>query len=148
MSVFAVQHHQLEERFNAQITLGGDGGSPVTTRFANDPSDPPTSGPWCRVTVRQANRDRAEIGQAAGSPLHRTTGAVFVECFVDHGVGSQAGLALADRVREAFQAQTITSGSNSITLRAPYLQNGSAGDRQGPWWRLTVVCPFFADDME
>ena len=82
-----------------------------------------------------------DVGAAA--ERSRTPGVLFVELHDDHKAGTTQLAALADRVMTAFQRATF----DDVTYRTPYIANGSSGERAGKWWRITVACPFYADDI-
>jgi hypothetical protein len=134
-------HHAIESRFSTLISAGGDGGSSVPTLFGNDNAAHPESGTWARVTISQAARDRRDTGAAA--VRSRTVGVLLVELFAEIGTGTQAILDLADRVLVAFDSEH----ASGITYRTPRIQGASTPDRFGKWARVTVECPFFADDL-
>lgn len=127
-------------RFSEQITEGGDGGSNITTLFPNDTATEPDTGLWARVTVREGQRIQTDVGGA--SVRSRTPGVLFVEVFDEYAAGTADALALAARVQAAFERQTL----DGVVFRTPYLQGGSSGSRVGKWIRITVACPFIADD--
>lgn len=129
-------------RFEDQIADGGDGGATVPTLYPNDAAAEPNSGLWARVTVREGQRNQVEVGSHA-TIRSRTPGVLFVEVFDDYAAGTANSGAVAERVLSAFQRQTISG----VVFRTPYLQGGSSGTRVGKWVRITVACPFIADDV-
>lgn len=137
---FSTIPNDIVARLNTQITLGGDGGAAILTVWANAAYTEPQSGRWISAVIREGSRTLVQFG----SPRSRTLGILFVECRDDWEHGTKNLTDLAERVRAAFDRW---QSSNGVQFRAPYLQGGSSGDRVGGWWRLTVACPFYADDV-
>ncbi len=138
---FVTLWNTIQARIEAQLVAGGDGGSAVVVRYPNAVQDEPSSGLWIAPTLREGGREPAQISSGA-SHRSRTSGVLFVECHNVLGVGTADLRALAERVRVAFDRWS----SSGIQFRPCYLSNGSGGDRVGKWWRITVACPFYADD--
>lgn len=149
MTVLATMLFLIQSRLESRITNGGDGGPSVPTRWGNDNSDSsgyqPTSGRWMRASVRLASREQVE-SVGAPSPMRRSVGAFFVEVFDDREAGSSGVLAIIDRIRTAFDRQTIQSGSVTIRFYSAAVPDLS-GTYEGDQWRVTINCPFVADDF-
>jgi len=134
-------------RFKSLLELGGDGGAALATRYPNDPRAEPDTGPWALVTLREGVREQLTIAPPIRS---RTDGSrLYVDLYDEIGIGTKPLTDTAQRVLAAFQRQALVSGTTEIVFETPgYGAGGSAGQREGKWWRVQVTCPFHVDDED
>lgn len=140
-------HAAIVDRFKTLLELGGDGGAAIPTRYPNDSREEPATGLWALVTVRDGARDQLTIAPGIRS---RTEGSrLYVDLYDEKGIGTKTLTDAAQRVLAAFQRVPLTSGTTEIVFETPgYGAGGSAGQREGKWWRVQVTCPFHVDDED
>lgn len=141
-------HLAIMARVNARLELGGDGGAPIFTRYPDDNRETPETGPWLLATIVEGSRETITIGEPA---LSRTPAFLYLDFYrapLSQGVADL--LALAERGRVAFQRVTLTTpGTAQVRFETPeFGAGGSSGQRQGKWWRVQLVCPFYVDDQD
>lgn len=139
LAVFTALGDKIRSRFSTRIEFGGDGGAPIPTRYPNDNRDEPDTGTWARVTIREGEREQADIGAAL--VRSRTVGVLFVELFGDVNAGTKALSDLAGRVGSAFQRTDVAG----VAFKTPTF---NSGERSGTWWRVLVKIPFYFDDTD
>ena len=99
--------------------------------YPNVPFTPPNNLPWLQVSLTFGDNSYATlIGPSTG--FNKQNGLLTVNIFTPVGVGSAANYTIAERIKDLFDRQTVSSiifdaasGPNSITPSEPeaaYLQ--------------------------
>lgn len=105
---------------------------------------------WARVTFRPTLRRQATLGPEGGRRFE-DRGAIFVQLFVDGAVGEAPMAALADSVREVYEAREIGS-SELVTYAATRRAGGDDGRGgtvvdDGRWTMSVVTIPYWFDQQ-
>lgn len=141
-------HLAVMGRVKTRLELGGDGGAPIFTRYPDDNRQEPATGPWLFANLVEGNREPITIGEPA---LARSPAFLYLDFYrAPLGKGVSDLLALAERGRVAFQRVTLaTPGTAQVRFETPeFGAGGSSGQREGKWWRVQLVCPFYVDDQD
>lgn len=123
--------------YNAIRTVVKNAGLGVPVIYDNDPTAPPTTGPWIRCNIRGGEKQQTEIS-GAGHGTVRAPGVVIFQVFDDPGTG-EAGLnAKTDALEALFRMTTV----GTATFRVPYTTRVGRSSTQ---WQDNVTCPYFDD---
>lgn len=71
---------------------------------------------------------------------YRTQGLISAAVYVPLESGEKSGLSKADRIADYFRAVT----DRGVTFKTPLARSV---EREGAWWRISVVCPFQWDEV-
>jgi len=102
---------------------------------------------WVRVTFRPAVRVQATIGPP-GSRRFEDRGLIFVQIFVDIGLGVKPIADLSVSIREVYEARTI--GSQELVTYAATRRTGGERDPRptdGRWSMAIVTIPYWFDEQ-
>ena len=106
--------------------------------YDNAPFTPTDGVKWVRFTVLPGDSVQASIGVAK---RFRTVGVAVAQIFLPIDRGDKDALALAETVKLAFRATTVSG----VTFRTPSLRRVGRTDN---WYQINVNCPFYADEIE
>jgi hypothetical protein len=124
----------LEEDFATAIAQAQQ----LVTQYDNAPfTKPAPPGPWARMRVIRGETTLIEINRV-GFRTFRTVGILSVQLFVALELGEGEATQMADIIANRYRGITRAG----CLFRSPTIGDGS---RDGPWWTLTVFCPFHAD---
>jgi hypothetical protein len=134
-SFFESMRIAIESRFAAYWTAEG-GGVPI--RWSNLPFTQPDAREWVSLDILTTHGTQESIG---GVALERQKGTAKVMIFLPSNFGESAGRILADIAGRAFQLGRLTSGSVSVTMRAPSIKRSG---RRGAFSMWEILIPFEA----
>src|SRR5690606_2111204 len=102
---------------------------------------------WVRVTFRPTVRVQATMGPAGGRRFE-DRGLIFVQLFVDVGLGVKRIAELAGSVRDVYESRTIGS-PELVTYAATRRTGGERDPRQtdGRWSMAIVTIPYWFDEQ-
>jgi hypothetical protein len=109
----------------------------VQVKYENFDDATPASGLWAKYVFMPGSAEDASIG-APGNNLVRSTGIVMIQVFHDFGEGDGEVYELVDDLINHVRSTDVPN----VTFRAPYPNRVG---RNGKWWQINVVCPWFAD---
>ena len=110
----------------------------LPTQYDNAPLDKPENAEWARITIKESESNQTSIGGSTNQ--HRTVGVLIVQLFAPWGQGDKEARRLADVVKAAFLAITVSG----VRFRTPsVIPVGRTGDE----WQINVSCPFEKDDI-
>ena len=96
----------------------------------------PLASTWVRFTVLFGQATQAEISPA--KRRHRHLGNIMVQIFTPIDLGDKRAYEMGDKIIEHFRGVTVAG----VTYNSPYYTSVGL---DGPWWRVALTCPFFAD---
>ena len=129
----------IRARFSTQITTGQS----LTTIHDNVPDSAiPTTGRWCRLSLRFGEQRARTIG--ADAAQYQTIGVAIAQVFAPLGDGDGVVLQLADAIVTAFRGVTL-AGPPVIHFDSPYLSTDPALD--GALWSVNVTIPFRIEEL-
>jgi len=138
---------EIIDYLHAQLTQGGDGGTPIVTLDPNgryldenlEETTQPQSGTWIAYYIRHVSAK--QVSTPCPTIRERRSGILMVLCHIGADKGEKRLLTLADRVADAFRGKKLST-TELVRFRTPQL-----GDRrrEGAWWRLNVNCEFYSD---
>lgn len=107
-------------------------GTTTPIRWDNTDADlyPPDEKEWVRLSIQPG-----AAAQVAMPNDFRHSGIIFVQVFVEKGIGEGRALDLADAAAAIFRGQS----ANGITYRAP--SPSKAGPREG-YYQINVSIPY------
>lgn len=135
MATLAAIAQALQQRFQTEVATPNS----LAVQWDNQPLQPGAAA-WARFSVQPVTSDQVTTGSQR---RWRTEGAAFATIFYPLEKGSAAALALADAVVAAFRGVTVSGA----TLRAPRVAY-HARTENDRWWQITVVCPFYSDEID
>lgn len=92
---------------------------------------------WVRFKVLPGDSFQAEVGT---QNTYRTPGVCIAEVFCLIEMGDKLLLEMADIIKAAFRSVSY----EGVVFRTPSIQSPM---REQKWWRVSVHCPFYADEM-
>jgi len=101
------------------------------------PSSQPEDAKWARVWIVWGDSLLVEIGAQKN---FRTVGQLVANLFLPVEKGDKDLLAVADTIRSAFRAVTVSG----VVFRSPSI---TTVGRTGNWWQVDVSCPFYTDEL-
>lgn len=107
----------------------------LPTGYEDAPFDPPDVSPWAEINTIAGDPFIAELGE---EKTYRTAGVVFVRIHVPIEDGERVARRLADAVVRNFRAVF----DRGVLFRVP---GAPTSKRDGPWWTVTIECPFLSD---
>ena len=129
----------IRARFAAQITTGQS----LTTVHDNVPNaSVPSTGRWCRLSIRFGLSQATTVGGSAAQ--HRTTGVAIVQLFEPFGNGDGSQLQIVDAITTAFRGVTL-AGPPVVHFDPPYV-SGDASVDDG-LWQTNVAIPFRVEEL-
>lgn len=109
-----------------------------------------SSATWVRVTFRPAVREQVTMGPENGRRFE-DRGTIFVQLFVDVGLGAKTMADLAGSIRAVYESRTIgTIGTlELVTFAASRRPGGDRDPRQsdGRWSMSVVTIPYWFDEQ-
>lgn len=129
---FEAMANTIRSRFK---TLVGDV-EKIPVHYDNEQKDKPENKLWARLNILPGQSIQVEIGK---SERFRTPGVMIVQLFLPIGKGMRDLHKMADKIKTAFRAVTVTG----VVFRTPSEENVG---RTGSWWQMNVSIPFYADD--
>lgn len=102
---------------------------------------------WIRVTFRPAARVQATMGPPGGCRFE-DRGLIFVQTFVDVGLGVKRQAELASAVREVYERREVGS-PELVTFAATRRSGGERDPRQsdGRWSMSVITIPYWFDEQ-
>ena len=138
---FEAVHNTIRNRFNAQLVTGGSlaADDVAWDNLAFDTHNEGDSSKWVRLNVIPGESESLGLG----SSLMRVEGYVQASVFLTIDKGDKLALELADEIVAAFNSVTETYSGNTVVFRTPSDQNVG---REGSWWQVNVLIPFYSDN--
>ncbi|MCP3980750.1 MAG: hypothetical protein GY716_15720 [bacterium] len=143
MANFETLYNALRTRFKTSVedvvplAVQYDNDPPFGTSGSNYSEQDPQEDVWCRFAIVPGSSGMVDT--AGTVHTFRTQGLCRVSVYGPINRGDRAVLVVVDTINEAFRAaQTI-----DYVVEVPDV---SQGRRDGPWWRMDLDCPFFADE--
>lgn len=120
--------------------------APATIPYAFEGETIDAAATWVRVTFRGAARVQATMGPVNGRRFE-DRGTIFVQIFVDIGLGARTAATIAGAVRTVYEGRTIGS-SELVTYAATHRTGGERDPRQtdGRWSMSVVTIPYWFDE--
>jgi hypothetical protein len=130
----------IRNRFAAQVTTPES----LTTVHDNVPNQAiPTSGRWCRLSLRMGLQEQLTVGGPQAGHF-RTTGVALAQLFEPFGAGDGTQLELVDAIVDAFRGVTL-AGPPPIHFDPPYVSAPPTLD--DGLWLLVVTIPFRIEEQ-
>jgi len=135
---FEAVANTIRSRFEAQVAVAES----LTTQYDNQrlPDNVDVNSAWCRFAIKLGDGLLTEIG---GSKTHRYPGVAIAQLFVPIHHGDREGLRLADVIKTAFRAVTVSG----VTFRTPSVNNLGL-ETEKKWWQINVSCPFYFNEIQ
>lgn len=101
---------------------------------------------WVRITFRPAVRVQATMGPSGGRRFEER-GVIFVQLFLDIGLGVKPLATLAGSVRAVYESRTIST-SELVTYAASRRTGGDRDPRlsDGRWEMSVMTIPYWFDE--
>ena len=128
---FETLHNIIRTRFKTQVVDEGT----LKVHYDNAPFEEPDGVIWTRLTIHHSTRQQVEIGK---TKRFRVYGQMIAQLFEPVEGGDQGASQLADTINDAFISVTDTG----VTFQTPFIDRVG---RDGKWYQVNVVCPFYAD---
>jgi len=126
-------HNAARTRYNL---IAADG---WVVQYDNAPFEPPDNSKWVQWHIEIGNSQLVQFGQ---SRTYRHFGEATASLFVPIESGDRDILRRADVIAAVFRNTT----ADGVHWRVPTVR--SIGQQGQKWWRVNVVCPFFADEIQ
>ena len=124
----------IRQRFNTLVTVAES----LPTVWDNVPNATlPSSGRWCRMSVRMGAAEQLTLAGAGSA--YRVTGVALVQLFEPLGAGDGTQLGLVDAIVDAFRGVTLL-GPPVIHFDPPYVSSPPSVD-DGLWLQVVTI-PF------
>lgn len=132
MPDFEAAHNTIRSNFK---TLIADGFG-VTTLYDNDPTVTPQRGLHVVLAIDGGLSLQVEFGS---SRRFRNPGSMVASIRWDVGKGDLRPLELVDAIQAAFRGVSLTQ----VHFRTPSVTRVG---REGKWWVMNVICPYYFDE--
>lgn len=126
----------IRSRFNTQITIAKF----VTTIFDNQDVEPPVTGQWIRFSIIPGESIQVEFGS---KKRFRQFGIATAEIMDEIGKGTKAINLLINAINTSGVFRSVSVGG--VVYRTPSVLRVG---RVGNWYKVNVLIPFYADDVE
>ena len=105
-------------------------------------AEPPSSGSWCRITVRHARGEQATLSGETGQREFEHGGLVTVQIFAESGEGGTESDQLAAIAKNSFEGVT-TSPGRVLFRNVRFNEVG----QDGQWFQINVLADFEYDEV-
>lgn len=133
MAILEDMASALRTRFDTLV------GTPegVTVQYPNTEATPPAGGLWVNLAILPGQPQEIEVGEEG---LYRTRGVLIASVLQPVDQGDSLLWVLVDKINLAFRAVSVPF----VTLETPVPDSAR---REGAYWRVDVVCPFYFDEI-
>lgn len=127
-------HDAIRSRFNSQVATPQS----LTVVYDNGPDGHPDDTLWARWTIHGGDNAQREVGGSTNT--YRRIGVAIAELYAPPNDGDEGVLQLADVIEAAFRSVT----ASPVRFQTPRTR---IVGQQDNWFRVNVVCPWYADEL-